>query len=456
MRGNHGARGKSGTPHSRRTPGANSPVVHPNGVNRIVRRSRRRPAGDAGNTTAGPEFERRIGNNATLDDLDLELAGAFLRSTPVGGRRVLDSLQHYGLIRRAGDVWQITNAALLLFCRTEPRDHHPRAGLRVRRVAGTQTMVGRSQNVTLVGRVDPPLATAIGEGLRIVGGQIRRSEALRDIFFRDMPEYPDFVWREVVVNAIAHRDYGIQGREIEVTFYDDRLEVSSPGGPFAPATVEALNAGTPERATRNPMLAHVLADVGVMQGGGTGFKRVVKEMSDSSLKSPNVVHQHGLLHVTLGNEPEYTMAGPGWKNVVRSLPVSPDQKRILLARPDGFTHEDYRRLNAVVASDAKQGVHDLVRKGITTCAFTDDDEVPVYYLTPDLDDTRFFLEDRVPRLREYFQRDPRLRPSSYRKLFKAAPAQASRELRQLVELGFLQEEGRGRGKGYLPLAGLRR
>ena len=421
-----------------------------------MRRSRRRPADSTGNTNVAPEFEQRVQEHATPHDLDLELAGAFLRRGPVGNRPVLDALGHYGLIRREGADWQVTNAALLLFCRPGPQRWFPQSGVRVRRVAGTQTMIGRSGNVTPVGHVLPPLAIAVGEAVRIVGAQVRRSEALRDIFFRDMPEYPDFAWRELVVNAMAHRDYGIGNRGIEVTFFDDRLEVASPGGPVAPATVEALNAGTPRRANRNPLLARVFADVGIMRGRGSGFARVFKEMSDSSLCSPTVVHHHGLFQVTLRNEPQYAMAGPGWANVVRSLPLSPAQKRILLARPDGFTHEDYRRLNAVVDTEAKQGVHDLVRKGITTCAFTDEDELPVYYLTPDLDDTRYFLEDRVPRLREFFQRDPKLRPASYRKLFEAAPAQAARELRQLVELGFLRVEGRGRGKGYLPLAGLRR
>ena len=421
-----------------------------------MRRSRRRPAATAGNTGPALEFERRIREDATLTDLDLELAGGFLQPTPVGNKPVLDSLQHYGLIRPEGDAWQITNAALLLFCRTERQPWFPRAGLQIRRVAGTQTMVGRNQNVTIVGGVGPPLAVAIKQGMAMVGEQIRRSDALRDIFFREMPEYPDFAWREVVMNAVAHRDYQVGSHRTEVTFFDDRLEVSSPGGPVAPVTVETLSAGTSGRATRNPMLAHVLADVGIMQGSGTGFARVRDEMSDSSLRPPNVVHQHGMLRVTLRNEPEYAMAGPGWKNVVRSLPVSPDQKRILLARPDGFTHADYGRLNAVVEDEAKQAVHDLVRKGITTCAFRDDDDMPIYYLTPDLDDTRYFLEDRVPELLKFFRRHPKLRPASYRKLFEAAPAQASRELRQLVELGFLQVEGRGRGKGYLPLAGLRK
>ena len=419
-----------------------------------MRTTRRRPAANADSSPAGPEFEKRIRQDAALGDLDLDLAGAFLKPTPVGGRPVVDCLQHYGLIRNDGGDWRVTNAALLLFAKADEHRWHPRAGLRIARVAGTQKLVG-NQNVTDAAHLYPPMASAIGEALRVAAVRIRRSDALRDIFFRDMPEYPDFAWREVIVNAIAHRDYAVPQRT-EVMFFDDRMEVASPGGPLAPVTVETLNQGKPPHANRNPCLARVLADTGIMRGTGAGFARLFAVMSESSLKAPEVVHRTGLFRVTLHNEPEAAMAGPGWKNVVRSLPVSREQKRILLARPDGFTHEDYRRLNAVPEDEAKRGVHDLVRKGITTCAFTADDEVPVYYLTAELDATRWFLEDRVPKLRKHFRRDPKLRVAEYRTLFKAAPTHATRELRQLVELGFLREEGRGRGKGYLPLAGLRK
>lgn len=419
-----------------------------------MRTTRRRPAANANSGPAGPEFEERIRRDATLDDLDLDLAAAFLEPTPVGGRPAVDCLQHYGLIRSEGDECRVTNAALLLFARADEDRWHPRAGLRIARVAGTQWLAA-NQNVTDTAHVYPPLASAIGESLRAAEMQVRRSDALRDIFFRDMPEYPDFAWREVIVNAVAHRDYATR-RPTEVTFFDDRMEVASPGGPFAPVTVEELSEGKQVRANRNPRMARVLADAGVMRGKGEGFAKLFKAMSDSSLRAPKVVHRAGLFIVSLRNEPEAAMAGPGWKNVVRSLRVSREQKRILLARPDGFTHEDYRKLNTVLEDDAKRGVHDLVRKGITTCTFTAEDEMPVYYLTAELDATRWFLEDRVPKLRKHFRRDPKLRVSEYRTLFKAAPAHATRELRQLVELGFLREEGRGRGKGYLPLAGLRK
>ena len=421
---------------------------------RSVRTTRRRPATSADSSPADPGFEKRIRRDATLADLDLGLAGEFLKQAAVGGRSAADSLQHYELIGRDGDDWWVTNAALLLFAKADERRWFPQAGLRVARVTGTRRLVG-NQNVAEAAHFYPPLASAIGETLGAAGKQVRDSEALRDLFFRDMPEYPEFAWREIIVNAIAHRDYAVRQRT-EVTFFDNRMEVASPGGPIAPVTVGALNEGKPLRASRNPGLARILADTGIMQGTGAGFARLFKNMTESSLRPPKVVHRAGLFLVTLHNEPEATMAGPGWKNVVRSLPVSRDQKRILLARPDGFTHEDYQRLNAVLEEDAKRGVHDLVRKGITTCAFTAEDDMPVYYLTAELDATRWFLEDRVPKLRKHFRRDPKLRVAEYRTLFKTAPAHATRELRQLVELGFLREEGRGRGKGYLPLAGLRK
>jgi len=122
----------------------------------------------------------------------------------------------------------VTNAALLLFARTPVR-WHSRPGIRFFRVAGKERQHGAKRNVTQLSRVEAPLAAAIPEAHRLAREGIRRSEKLHDLFFREMPEYPDFAWQEAIVNAFAHRDFEDQGREIEVWFYDDRMEVGSPG-----------------------------------------------------------------------------------------------------------------------------------------------------------------------------------------------------------------------------------
>lgn len=401
-------------------------------------------------------YERQVRPEATLDDLDLELAAAFLTTTPAGERgSTTQALHGYGLMEPDGEGWRITNAALLLFAR-EPADRwHPRAGIGAFRVTGTRRVPGRAGNVNRAGRADPPLARAIEEIRPIMRGHIRRSDPLRDIFFRDLPEYPDAVWQEALVNAIAHRDYEVRDRETEVWFFDDRLEVASPGELVEPLTLTALTEGDAAPAARNPLIARVLADAGYMRGDGSGLGRMRAGMKASFLKEPELEEKGVVLSVTLHKEPTYDTAGPGWPYLVRQLGVSADQRRILVARPDGFSHVDYQLLNTVHENEAKMRVQELVERDILFRDFDTADEVTMCYLTAELDAARWFLEARVPKLREHFRKDPWLRSSDYRTLFEVSPRDAGQEVAQLVKLGFLRADRRGRAARYMPTAGLR-
>ena len=130
-------------------------------------------------------YEQRFRADATLDSLDLELAQSFLARTPVGKRPILEALRYYGLIEHDARDWRVTNAALLLFAKEPALRWHPRAGLRLFRVAGRSRQHGRKRNVTQVGRADPPLAKAVDEAHRLARQQIRRSERLNGL--------PDYV-----------------------------------------------------------------------------------------------------------------------------------------------------------------------------------------------------------------------------------------------------------------------
>lgn len=417
-------------------------------------RTRRRPGGKR--TGSGKvAFESRIREGASLADIDLELAEAFLKDTAVGDRSGVDMLRAYGLIRGTGPDWKITNAALLLFACAPARHWHPGAGIRVIRVAGTARILGHRQSVTRIGYAGPPLASAIDESFRLAGAQVRFSEPLRHVFFQDVPEYPESAWGEALLNAVAHRDY--EGTsEIEVVFYDDRLEVTSPGLPLEPVSAAGVTDGLVVSRTRNPLLNRVLADAGFMKGKATGLVRVFKEMSKHLLTQPELAHRNGFFTITLRNEPESATSGPGWMKLVSKLRVSPDQKRILLARPDGFSLEDYQRLNSVSQSEAERCVHELVVNDIVTRESMKGEPAATYYLDADLDSQRWFLEDRIPRLREHFREQSRLGNADYRTLFETSYTIARRELDYLSEEGFLRKTGRGRAMHYMPAAGLRK
>lgn len=400
-------------------------------------------------------YEPRFRPEATVDDLDLALAESFLKDTPVGERPVIEALDYYGLLEMDARDWRVTNAALLLFARRPALRWHPRAGLRVFRVSGTEIKYGRRRNVTQIGRADPPLASAIHEIRELARHQVGRTERLAGLHFRDVPEYPDFAWQEALVNAVAHRDYEVRSRETEIWFFEDRLEVSSPGELLPPVTVETLREGRRAHVTRNPMLVRVLADAEIMRDEGEGVARVFREMEDSFLPDPGMTSESGLFTITLFNEPDWQVHGPGWQHLVAWLRVTNDQERILLLRPRGFTERDYERLNRVSPDEAAMRIGNLIERGIVTTVHSPESSTPRFAVQPDQYEYRLFLNDRILKLREHFQRKNWIKNADYREIFDVDRRKATRELRQLAEVfGLLQMEGARRGAHYRPTSAL--
>ena len=113
-------------------------------------------------------------------------------------------------------------------------------------------------------------------------------------------EYPFEAVRELVVNAIAHRDYNVQGDCIHLNIFSDRLEVISPGGLPGPITVNNI---LETRFSRNPVIAQVLSDLGFVERLGFGLDRVVTLMRDDSLRPPKFEEVARSFRVTLYNTP---------------------------------------------------------------------------------------------------------------------------------------------------------
>jgi ATP-dependent DNA helicase RecG len=82
----------------------------------------------------------------------------------------------------------------------------------------------------------------------------------------DVPKFPQPVYREAILNAVAHRNYGLPGNVI-VRHFPDRLEVMSPGG--FPAGVHPDNI-LRQVVPRNRLLADVLGRVGYVERAGYG------------------------------------------------------------------------------------------------------------------------------------------------------------------------------------------
>ncbi|MBI4605683.1 MAG: putative DNA binding domain-containing protein [Planctomycetes bacterium] len=392
-------------------------------------------------------YEAVLRPEASLSDLNQDLASEFFSKTPHAKRPVVENLELYHLVARDGDRLRVTNAALLLFARDLGR-WHPRAGIRFARVAGRERHHGGERNVSQLKRLDAPLARLLEEAHGFCAQHVRNSERLHDLFFKEYPEYPAFAWQEAIVNAVAHRDYSVQGLEVEVWFYEDRLEVISPGGLMPPVTVEALRSRRSVHVSRNPLVVRVLVDAGIMREEGEGIPRMIEEMEESFLRPPDFRDEQGVFQVTLCNTPILESGSPEWQGIVQRLPILTNQKRVLVGCPSGFTSGDYQRLNNVDRDQAYREIQDLVEQGIVVPP-EKSGRGARYFVSPGLHKERLWLEERLPQLRAHFAVKSSLTNADYRATAGLPRGATVRELRRLVEAGVLAPRGAGRGAHYV-------
>lgn len=198
----------------------------------------------------------------------------------------------------------LRRGAELLFAKDGP--DHPNAGLRLFRVVGTERRLGAEHNVEERPRFEGNLPTLIEACFSAIDGIIRRPSRLVGHHFRTVPEYPEFSWKEAIINAVAHRDYNAEGRTTEIWFFDDRLEVSSPGGLMPDVSLDELLARRRVHASRNPRTVRVLVDLGVVRDQGEGIPRMFAEMEGLFLPAPTLEAAGQLFRVTLRNTPTLT------------------------------------------------------------------------------------------------------------------------------------------------------
>lgn len=283
---------------------------------------------------------------------------------------VADYLVRRRLADRNGATVVLREAAVLLFAASPETIAHPNAGIRVFRVAGTERLTGARHNVQELRRFEGNLPSVLAETRTLLDTLIHRSARLHDLFFQEMPEYPTFAWQEAIVNAVAHRDYARQGQSVEVWLYEDRLEVLSPGEPLAEVSIDDLRLGRPAHASRNPRIARVLAELGVMRDLGEGIPRMFEEMEVSFLPVPTLDVVGGRFRVVLKKEP-ILKVDDATAQAIRALPISVTQKRALAALVDReFANADYCELNGVDRDTAYRELHDLAQRGLVEMAGT--------------------------------------------------------------------------------------
>ncbi|MDR1019163.1 MAG: putative DNA binding domain-containing protein [Synergistaceae bacterium] len=101
----------------------------------------------------------------------------------------------------------------------------------------------------------------------------------------EMPDYPPEAVHEALVNALVHRDYMIQGSEIHVDMYDDRLEIVSPGGMPDGKRIQDLNIDDIPSIRRNPIVCDLFSRLKLMERRGSGLRKIIDQYPEDAVPS---------------------------------------------------------------------------------------------------------------------------------------------------------------------------
>jgi ATP-dependent DNA helicase RecG len=248
--------------------------------------------------------ELRPVSGATFNDLDL--------------RRLKD---YFGRVRKQDDIpadddlagWQtlllntelmaedgVTLSAVLLFGRN-PSRFLPQSGIDAAAFPGTEKDYAAVERVKLRGPLTPLMNE---QGELVEAGLVEQAfdfvrrntgtgttATLEDgVRRKERPAYPPEAIREVMVNALIHRDYLLAATDIELSVYSDRVEVISPGRLPNGITTTRMRAGC--RAARNQLLKDIMRDYGYLEHMGLGVPRkIVKCMLENNGTDPVLLEE---------------------------------------------------------------------------------------------------------------------------------------------------------------------
>ena len=115
----------------------------------------------------------------------------------------------------------------------------------------------------------------------------------------DTLSYPEIALREAIVNALAHRDYSIEGTQVDVDIFKDRLVITSPGGWLLPKKPNEYSLDSIPSVRRNKTICRCFEIVGLMERSGSGLKKIYDAYKMLKFKEPSLNDQHDYFLITL-------------------------------------------------------------------------------------------------------------------------------------------------------------
>lgn len=302
---------------------------------------------------SGKTWDDVIEPRAGFEDIDEKTVSTYLKASENAGR--LPENERLALPElleklRLTENGQLKRAALILFGK-DPGRFYPNSFVKIGRFGSNEADIKFQE--TEEGNII--------QLLQAVLTQLNHKFLIRPIEFEGMHriekgEYPVAAIREMLLNALVHRNY--MGAPIQIRVYDDKISIWNEGTLPDGLTLDALKRSHSSRP-RNPIIADVSFKGGYIDAWGRGTIRILDTCKQAELPEPEMQEQDGGFIITLFKDnvtPEQ----------LNKLGLNERQiKAVLFVKENGkITNKDYQKLNSTSERTASRDLNGLIEKNI--------------------------------------------------------------------------------------------
>jgi ATP-dependent DNA helicase RecG len=310
---------------------------------------------------------------ANLQDLSEDAINLYLNKTSkrfrVPSAALWDDFKKSGFVieGRTKKELKPTVAGMVLFGK-EPHQFLPQMRIKADCVSVAPDEPASLERVIDQMDITGPLFRQVERILDFFNANVRKVPRIRGAQREEIAEYPENVVRELIVNALVHRDYQAAAH-IYFSMFRDQIEVKSPGIPVPPLTIDMFPYKV-NSIQRNPKTAQAAFELGIMEGRGYGIKPMPERLRSYQLRAPDFLLEGGFFVVRLFGRERTPFAIRTDSQTLASL--SPRQLQIIELAESKRTirSEDVVAVIHVSKETATQDLRRLIELGILSKAGT--------------------------------------------------------------------------------------
>lgn len=298
-------------------------------------------------------WDEVIDDRASFDDLDSETILAYKRDAENSGRiKNVMSLSDRDLLQRLklieGD--KITRAAIILFAK-DPKKFILNVGFKIGK------MSHQSARPITINDFESNLITMISDVPDVLYTKyLTKVFSFEGMKRKETGEYPEGAMREMILNALVHRDYS-KTPDIQMRVYEDRVTLWNIGGIPYNVTLDDLKSN-PNSYPRNKLIAEACYRAGYIERFGSGLTSIYEECKEAGLPEPVISENDNSIAITLYRDKyqEDILKKAGLsEREVRAIMYTKEQGRI--------TNRGYQEINDVSKTTAMRDLQTLTDNG---------------------------------------------------------------------------------------------